>query len=87
MTRQETSFASRGRRDRKSCRDMISLYKLEDGDEEAICSRSDGLPSRMRRDVDDVQKLVTYHSLMSSLNVQPCLKRDVEMTLPQEKGT
>ena len=38
-----------------------SLFNLEDDDEETVFCRSDSLPSRTRRDADDMKKLATQH--------------------------
>ena len=39
--------------------DVRSLFNITDDEEEAVFTRSDSLPSRTKRDVDDVKKLVT----------------------------
>ena len=56
--------------------DMMSLYNLEADDEEAIFNRTDSLPSRMKRDIDDVQKIVTKLTEFSVFLNRPSLPEE-----------
>lgn len=62
----------------RSCitQEVRSLFNLEDDEEETTFTRSDSLPSRTKRDVDDVKKLTTQLTRFDVFRVNPTLAEE-----------
>ena len=56
--------------------DTRYLFNLEDEEEEATFTRSDSLPSQMKRDADDVKKLITQLTRLDVFRVNTALREE-----------
>ena len=56
--------------------DMRYLFNLEDEEEEATFTRSDSLPSQVKRDADDVKKLITQLTRLDVFRVNTALREE-----------
>ena len=58
--------------------DTRYLFNLEDEEEETTFTRSDSLPSQMKRDADDVKKLITQLTRLDVFRVNTALREEEE---------
>ena len=65
---------------------MRYLFNLEDEEEETTFTRSDSLPSQMKRDADDVKKLITQLSRLDVFRVNTALREEEDGDMDSISG-
>ena len=62
------------------------LFNLEDEEEETTFTRSDSLPSQMKRDADDVKKLITQLTRLDVFRVNTALREEEDGDMESISG-
>ena len=66
--------------------DMRYLFNLEDEEEETTFTRSDSLPSQMKRDADDVKKLIIQLTRLDVFRVNTALREEEDGDMDSISG-
>jgi len=66
--------------------DTRYLFNLEDEEEETTFTHSDSLPSQMKRDADDVKKLITKLTCLDVFRVNTALKEEEDEDMDSISG-
>ena len=66
--------------------DMRYLFNLEDEEEETTFTRSDNLPSQMKRDADDVKKLIIQLTRLDVFRVNTALREEEDGDMDSISG-
>ena len=67
-------------------KDTRYLFNLEDEEEETTFTRSDSLPSQMKRDADDVKKLITQLTRLDVFRVTTALREEEDGDMDSLSG-
>ena len=66
--------------------DTRYLFNLESEEEETTFTRSDSLPSQMKRDADDVKKLITQLTRLDVFGVNTALRKEEDGDMDSISG-